>query len=164
MTVNLTRARRILFRAASQHQRERLTFSKHEISTKLQEIKTLASQKSIPKVKIQAEIYALEEKLEGIYEIEKRILQEKKDESGRERSLKKQIIMLQQRLELTKDKNIHLKVEKINSLLAEYLAKHHIHKEVAHQKAIQKAKKTPATKSTSPPESTSQDTNSKPKK
>ena len=59
---------------AVEYQRELESFNRQEISKKINEIKYLAGQKRVPKLTLRREIAQLEQRLKGVYELEKKVL------------------------------------------------------------------------------------------
>jgi len=97
--------------------------SRKEIEKKINEIKYLASQKNVPKLSLRKEIIHLENKLESVFEMEKKLLHTKTNESSKISSLKRQIEMLKNRLEHAQDDDLREKVSKLSHLLGDTLAK-----------------------------------------
>jgi len=122
---------------AIEYQRELESFNRQEISKKINEIKYLAGQKRVPKLTLRREIAQLEQRLKGVYELEKKVLKLKKVENVKIGSLKRQNTILKKKLAASKDKNLHHKVGKLSHLLGENLAK----KEVARDVALRKERK-----------------------
>ena len=106
------RARQLLQKAAKEQNITKHTFSKKEIQDKINEIKYLSSQKTVPKLTLRKEIMHLERKLESVFEIEKKLLKTSKHEDTKVQSLKRQITMLKSRLESTQDEDLRKKVGK----------------------------------------------------
>tara|TARA_Y100000034_G_C6821595_1_gene370074 strand:+ start:205 stop:981 length:777 start_codon:yes stop_codon:yes gene_type:complete len=104
------------------HQQKR-SFSKQEIIKKMNEIKYLSAQKKVPKLTLRKEILHLETKLEGIFQLENKLLKSKKHESVKVTSLKRQITHLKKKLSTCEDKNLHQKVDKLSHLLGDNLAR-----------------------------------------
>lgn len=124
------RARQLLQKAAKEQSISKRTFSKKEIQDKINEIKYLSSQKTVPKLTLRKEIMHLERKLESVFEIEKKLLKTSKHEDTKVQSLKRQIMMLKSRLESTQDEDLRKKVGKLAHLLGDALAKSESQKDV----------------------------------
>ena len=124
----------LLSTLAVEYQRELESFNRQEISKKINEIKYLAGQKRVPKLTLRREIAQLEQRLKGVYELEKKVLKLKKIGS-----LKRQNTILKKKLAASKDKHLHHKVGKLSHLLGENLAK----KEVARDVMLTQGKKVP---------------------
>lgn len=116
-------AYQLLVNAAKLYRAERETFSREEIVRKINQIKYLSEQKNIPVMDIKKEILHLQNKFGYLGELEKRFNQQKKSESVKVNSLKKEIVELKKKLALTKEKDLHKKVEKLSFMLGEILAK-----------------------------------------
>jgi hypothetical protein len=126
---------------AVEYQRELESFNRQEISKKINEIKYLAGQKRVPKLTLRREIAQLEQRLKGVYELEKKVLKLKKVENVKIGSLKRQNTILKKKLVASKDKNLHHKVGKLSHLLGENLARKEITRDVKLQKAGKGKKK-----------------------
>ncbi len=127
-------ARQLLLHVAHGLRKERETFSRLEISAKINEIKYLSAQKKVPKLTLRKELIHLENKLKGVLELEKKILQQKSTESAKVRSLKHQITVLKNKLHASENKELSTKVAKLSHLLGDYLA----HKGTKEQVALSK--------------------------
>ena len=90
------------------HQRE--TFSTVEIAARINEIKYLSSQKKVPKLSLRKEIVHLERQLGTVMDVEKNILNQKKNESVKVKSMRKQIAELHTRLAAVEDKDMQKKL------------------------------------------------------
>src|SRR3989344_1299449 len=124
------KAQQLLWTLAKQYNRQKTTFSRSEIVAKINELKYLAGQRNVPRLSLQREIQHLEHKLQGVYEIEKKMLAQKAHESARVRMMKKEIAKLRSRLAMTQDKDLQKKVEKLSSLLASQVAKKEVIREI----------------------------------
>ena len=124
-------ARQLLLKSAQHYVKERKNYSKEEIISKINEIKYLSAQKKIPKITLRKEIIHLEQKLQSIFDIEKKLLTEEKRESTKVQTLKKQISTLRARLASVEDKDLQKKVDKLSHLLGECLAKSNVAEDVA---------------------------------
>ncbi len=133
-------ARQVLLRTASRYQSEQQKFSREEILKKINEIKYLSAQKKVPKLTLRKEIIHLQNKLEGIAQVEESILRQKKQESVKIKALKKENEKLRKQVALSGDKNIQKKVDKLSHLLGECLAKTDLKQDVAlHKKIVEEA-------------------------
>ena len=110
------------------HQRE--TFSTVEIAARINEIKYLSSQKKVPKLSLRKEIVHLERQLGTVMDVEKNILNQKKNESVKVKSMRKQITELHTRLAAVEDKDMQKKLDRLTQLLGDYLAKKTTEEEV----------------------------------
>ncbi len=120
-----------LLQSASHHYWQgRQAFSKAEIQKKINEIKYLSAQKKVPRITLRKEIIHLENKLQSIFDLEQAVLQQKRRESGKVLSLKKQIQALQQRLATAEDKDLQKKVDRLTHLLGDYLAQRKVKEEL----------------------------------
>ncbi len=113
----------LLSRVATNYKQQKDTFSSQEITTKIKEIKYLTAQKKIPRLTLRKEIIHLENKLNGIMNLENSLLQQKKQESAKITVLKKQISVLHKKIAISEDKDIQKKIERLSHLLGEMLAK-----------------------------------------
>ena len=91
----------------------------------------MSAQKKIPTITLRKEIIHLEQKLQSIFDIEKKLLTEEKRESTKVQTLKKQISTLRARLASVEDKDLQKKVDKLSHLLGECLAKSNVAEDVA---------------------------------
>ncbi|HLD80154.1 MAG TPA: hypothetical protein VJA18_06355 [Candidatus Nanoarchaeia archaeon] len=123
-------ALQLLNKAAQISRQQKESFSKPEILKKVNEIKYLSGQRKVPRLTLRKEIIHLENQLQGIMELEKKLLREKNKESLKVTSLKQQIESLKQKLR-TGEGEFDKKVEKLTHLLGEHLAKKEISQQVA---------------------------------
>ncbi len=128
-----------LEKVAMQYRHDKETFSKTEILHKLNRIKYLARKKDIPKLSLEKEIVHLEQKVQGIFELEKRILRERKKESRRIGIMKRQLTLLRKQLGATKSGDLQKKVDTLSHLIGDYLARHDSKKQVGHSQVLSKA-------------------------
>jgi len=117
------RATQLLLQAASSYQKEKETFSKHQIVKKINEIKYMSKQKGVPKFEIRKEIIKLENKLNEIFELEKNLLSSRKKESKKIASLRRQLTISKKKLAVSQDEDLHKKVNRLSHLLGDILAK-----------------------------------------
>lgn len=137
-------SQQLLFNLAREYSREKRSFSKEEIQSKINEIKYLSAQKKVPRMTLRKEILHLENKLKSIFELEQKLSLRERKESLKITSLKKHIASLQQRLASCEEKDLHKKVDRLSYLLAEHHAKRKIAHDVAvHTKKWAKPKKQP---------------------
>ncbi len=129
--MSLLQARQLLLRAARHYQQQRGTFSRQEIVAKINEIKYLSAQKKIPRLTLRKEILHLENKLQGVLEIEQQFRKQQQQESAKVKSLKQEITVLKRRLETAGNKNLHRKVERLTHLLGEQSARKQVRDEIA---------------------------------
>ena len=104
----------LLREVARLYQHERESFSKLEITKKINEIKYLAAQKNVPKLTLRKQIIHLESTLKRILDYEKEISKQKKKESAMISALKRKNKVLLKRLAATEDKDLHKKVNKLS--------------------------------------------------
>ncbi len=142
--MSFVNASQVLLRAAQHYQKEKLTFSREEISKRINEIKYLSAQKKVPKLTLRKEIIHLENKLQGVYELERKMATQKRQESAKVTALKRQNAELQKKLAAAEDKDLQKKVEKLTQLLGEYTAQRGVREDVALALAeVQGVKATP---------------------
>ncbi len=130
------RATQLLRSAAREHKHSKQTFSHKEIKEKMDEIKYLSSQKTVPKLTLRKEIMHLERKLESVFEIEKKLLKTSKHEDAKVKSLKSQVTGLKRRLQTSQDEELRKRVAKLAHLLGDALAKSDSQKDVDLSKHI----------------------------
>lgn len=104
-----------------------------EIQKKINEVKYLVSQKKVPRLSLHKEIIHLENKLQGIFELEHKLVSQNKKESAKVAALKQKITHLQQRLVACEEKDLQKKVDKLSYLLAEYAAGKKVREELVFQ-------------------------------
>ncbi len=143
--MSFVNATQLLLKAAQHYQKEKQTFSREEISKRINEIKYLSAQKKVPKLTLRKEIIHLENKLQGVYELERKMLSQKRQESAKVTALKRQIAELQKKLAAAEDKDLQKKVEKLTQLLGEYTAQRGSKEDVALALAEAKGMRTPPT-------------------
>ena len=110
---------------------EHESFSKVEITKKLQDIKYLSSQKKVPRLSLRKDIIHLENQLQGVLGLEERFARQKDKESITVASLKQQLSMLKNKLRAVEDLDLDKKVDHLSFLLGEHLAKLEIAQEVS---------------------------------
>src|SRR3989338_9072795 len=111
--MSLFYARQLLLNAAVEFQRGRQSFSRDQISKKINEIKYLSSQKKVPRVSLRKEIAHLEFLLQGILELDKSLANQKHQDSNKVTALKRQISQMKHKLAAVSDKSLPHKVEKL---------------------------------------------------
>ena len=122
-----------LVTAAKVDQKLKQTFSRIEITKKLNEIKYLSAQKKVPKLSLRKEILHLEHKVNRILEVEERI---KEQDSVKINALKKEVAGLRKKLSVAVDKDMAKRVDKLVHLLGESLAKRGVARELLPQAVI----------------------------
>lgn len=133
MTSLLTR--QLLFRVAQNYQHQLTTFSRQEIIQKINEIKYLSAQKKVPRLSLRKEILHLENKLQSVFLLERRLQEQKKHEAKKIANYKRQITLLNKKLAVTEDHHLRRKVEKLSHLLGENLAQKEIRQDVQKKSA-----------------------------
>lgn len=123
-------AYQLLTEAAHEYHHQRETFSTAEITARINEIKYLSAQKKVPKLSLRKEIVHLERQLSTVMEVEQQMLNQKRHESAKVKSMKKQITELQGRLAAAEDKDVQKKLDRLSQLLGDYLAKKTTEEEV----------------------------------
>ncbi|HLC70760.1 MAG TPA: hypothetical protein VJI32_02070 [Candidatus Nanoarchaeia archaeon] len=123
-------ATQLLGIAAREYQQRKETFSTAEITARINEIKYLSGQKKVPKLSLRKEIVHLEQKLSTVMDVEQRMLAQKKQESMKEKNLKKQVADLKHRLASAHNKDVQKKLDRITGLLGDYVAKKRTEEEV----------------------------------
>ncbi len=133
------RAKQLLRNAAKTHNDIQTRISKDEIRQRINEIKYLSSQEDVPKFSLRKEVLHLEQKLEGVFNIEARLLKTEKREESKINNLRKQIVMLRKRLEKAEDKDLQRKLHRLSNILSEALAKNVTAKDVEITKKLANA-------------------------
>ncbi|MBI2666281.1 hypothetical protein HYX13_01580 [Candidatus Woesearchaeota archaeon] len=123
-----------LVTAAKVDQKQRQTFSRIEITKKLNEIKYLSAQKKVPKLSLRKEILHLEHKVSRLLEMEEHI---KQQDSLKITTLKKEVALLKKKLSAAADKDMAKRVDKLVHLLGESLAKRGVARELMSQQNMQ---------------------------
>jgi hypothetical protein len=118
------RSMQLLLTAARQLEKERMSFSKQEIIKKINEVKYLSAQKNVPKLTLRKEIIHLEDRLKGVFDLEKKLHIKEKEDKNKVSSLKRQVTILRRKLEACDDKDVNKRLEKVSHLIGEFLAKH----------------------------------------
>lgn len=134
------KAQQLLWTLAKQYKQQKTSFSRSEIVAKINEIKYLAGQKNVPRLSLQKEIQHLEGKMQGIYDLEKKMWAQKTHESARIVMMKKEISKLRAKLAMTQDKELQKKVEKLSHLLANQAAKDDTTKDITLQQKFNEFK------------------------
>lgn len=123
-------ASQLLGIAAREYQQRKATFSTAEIAARINEIKYLSGQRKVPKLSLRKEIVHLEQKLSTVMDVEQRMLAHKKQESMKEKALKKQVAELKHRLASAHNQDVQKKLDRITGLLGDYVAKKRTEEEV----------------------------------
>lgn len=156
--MSLFNAYQLLTETAREYHHQRETFSTAQISARINEIKYLSAQKKVPKLSLRKEIVHLERQLSTVLDVEQQMLSQKKHESAKVKSMKKQITELHSRLAAAEDKDVQKKLDRLSQLLGDYLAKKTTEEEVktaiAELKLVktEKEKTVTATKTAAPVE------------
>ncbi len=136
------RTQQLLRLLAHAYQDEKTKVSKTEIQAKINEIKYMAGLKNVSRLNIRKEMVHLEHQLQGLYDLEKKVLLKKMRENKKEKMLKEEIARLRHKLALSADKDMHQKIERVSYMLGDYLAKERAKKEVVESvKGLHHAKK-----------------------
>ncbi|MBI2103244.1 hypothetical protein HYT55_05350 [Candidatus Woesearchaeota archaeon] len=146
--IDTFRTRHLLELASQAYAQSTRQIPKEKISKRIEELKYLTSQKSVPRLSIRKEVLHLEEQLQTILEVEKALQQQEKRESEKIRELKKQNELLRRRLAATEDKDLQKKVNRLSHLLADVAARKEIKRDVSLQQ--KKSKKTERQDETEP--------------
>ncbi len=121
---------------------EKTKVSKAEIQAKINEIKYMAGLKNVSRLNIRKEMIHLEHQLQGLYDMEKKLMMKKMRENKKEKMLKEEIARLRHKLALSADKDMHQKIERVSYMLGDYLAQERAKKEVVESvKGLRHAKK-----------------------
>ncbi len=104
---------------------------REKISKRIEELKYLTAQKTVPRLSIRKEVLHLEEQMNSILHVEKALQEQEHKESERITALKKQNTFLRKRLAVSEDKDLQKKVDKLSHLLAEAVAHKDIRRDVA---------------------------------
>ncbi len=136
--MSLFNAQQLLTSLAAEYRQEKESFSREEIIKRINEVKYLSSQKKIPRLSLRKEIIHLENKLQSIFELEKKLAAHTKMESAKVTVLKRQIKLLQQKLALVEEKDFQKKADTLSHLLGEYLARKTTEEDIAFRKKVMK--------------------------
>lgn len=134
--MTLYKAKQLLQTTATLYKLEKESFSRTEIVKKINEIKYLSGQKKVPRLSLRKEVVHLENLLQGIFELERRVLSQKKKETTEASVLKRKLASMQKRLNVAEDKDLQHKIEKLSHLLGDYLAKKGAEKEILEMQAV----------------------------
>lgn len=115
-------AYQLLFNAAHETEYQKQAFSTQEIVKRINEIKYLSAQKKVPRLSLRKEIVHLENKLESIFEVEKKLAAQKRRESAKITALKQQNADLLKRIAAAGDEDVQKRMQRLTSLLGEYAA------------------------------------------
>tara|TARA_Y100000310_G_scaffold345531_1_gene466111 strand:- start:35683 stop:36411 length:729 start_codon:yes stop_codon:yes gene_type:complete len=130
------KAVQLLLQAATLYHEQKESFSKTEILKRINQIKYLSKKKGSSKFDIRKEIIKLENQMQDIFELEKKIVSKKKQESVKLASLRRQLTMSKKKLAASKDKDLVKKVDRLSHLLGDFLAKHGTKEEIALTKKL----------------------------
>jgi len=134
--VTSLKQKQLLYNLSRYYQHEREAFSKIEIVKKLNQIKYLSSQKNVPKLSLRKKIQQLEQQLESITKFEETVIKEKNRESAKVTALKRQIASMKKNMGSNEGSHLHKKVDKLNHLLGESLAKKTIKEDIELSKKV----------------------------
>jgi len=124
------RTQQLMRLVAQAYHDEKSKVSKAEIQAKINEIKYMAGLKNVSRLNIRKEMVHLEHQLQGLYDMEKKVMMKKLRENKKEKMLKEEIARLRHKLALSADKDMHQKMERVSYMLGDYLAKERAKKEV----------------------------------
>jgi len=122
--------RQFLFRVAKLYRNQQESSSHKEILKQMNQVKYLSKQKKLDKFTLQKKIEHLEESMESMFALEKKLAEQKKTESIKIAALKRQNTLLKKKLSASQDKDLHKKINKLNHLLGDNLAKKDVTKDV----------------------------------
>ncbi|MBS3165590.1 hypothetical protein J4444_00565 [Candidatus Woesearchaeota archaeon] len=128
--MSFLRTQHILVTAANIYRDQNSIFSKSDIQKNLHEIKFLVAQKKIPKLTLRKEVIHLEDRLHGVFELEKQLRKNKMKESAKIIAFKKEIKYLKNKLTTAQDPQLKKKVERLSNLLAETMAREDTDKKI----------------------------------
>lgn len=137
--IDILRTRHVLELASQAYAQSTRQLPKEKISKRIEELKYLTSQKSVPRLSIRKEVLHLEEQLKTILEVEKALQQQEKRESEKITELKKQNEALRKRLAAAEDKDLQKKVDRLSHLLASLAAKKDVKTDIALKQGKKKA-------------------------
>ena len=112
--------------------------SSDDVRRRINELKYLTSQKTIPRLSLRKEILELEQELKGIFSAEEQLMTKKNRSTLKIAALKSQIDQLKKQLDATKNKDLNQKVEKLSHLIGESLAHHETKQDVALSQTTEK--------------------------
>jgi len=145
------RARQLLVKVAGIYQREKERYTHKEILEKINQIKYMSAQKKVSRLSIRKEIVLLENKISGLFELDKRVERKKLEESVRINALKRQVEMLKKRLVSSQCPELQDKVETLSHLLGDFMAKKVTEEDIAlSQKLVEELQKKPKAKAPEP--------------
>ena len=125
------KAYQLLINASKQSEERELGASPEEVKRRVDEIKYLISQKTIPRLSLRKEILELEQELKGIITVDQELKQKKERGTLKIASLKSQMDQLKKQLEAAKNKDLNKKVEKLSYLIGESLAYHETKQDIS---------------------------------
>ncbi len=117
------KAQILLGKVSLLYEEKKFAIPKDKIKEKIEHLKLLSTQKKIPKLTLRKTILHLEDQLHSIYDIEKALLKQKRKESTKVTSLKRQIKILRKTASVERARELEKRVDKLSHLLGEALAK-----------------------------------------
>jgi len=129
--ISVLRVRHTLALATQAYAQLKRQIPKEKITKRIEELKYLTAQKTVPRLSVRKEVLHLEEQMNSILDVEKALQEQEHKESDRVTALKKQNAFLRKRLATTEDKDLQQKVNKLSHLLAEAVARKDIRRDVA---------------------------------
>jgi len=129
--INVLRVRHTLELATQAYAQLKRQIPREKISKRIEELKYLTTQKTVPRLSIRKEVLHLEEQISSILHVEKALEQQSHKESERITALKKQNTFLRKQIAVSGDKDLHQKVDRLSHLLAEAVARKDIRRDVA---------------------------------
>ena len=117
------KAVQLMLEVSRLYHNQKETFSKTEILKRINQIKYLSKQKGTSKFDIRKEIVKLENQMQQIFELEKRMFAHKRQESAKVAGLKRQLTIARKKLAASKDTDLSKKVARLSHILGDVLAK-----------------------------------------
>lgn len=117
------KAQQLLYELARLNDKQRGSFSREEIISKINQIKYLSEQRSVPRIQIKREIAQLEEQMHKVFDLETQLKKLKKNDVEKTALFKKQITVLKTKIAQSEDKDLSKKVARLSYLLGDLLAK-----------------------------------------
>jgi hypothetical protein len=118
------KAVQLMLEVSRLYNEQRETFSKTEILKRINQIKYLSKQKGTSKFEIRKEIVKLENQMQQIFELEKKMVARKRQESVQVTGLKRQLTIAKKKLAASADTDLSKKVTRLSHILSDVLAKH----------------------------------------
>jgi len=125
------KAYQLLINASKQSEEKEIGASPEDLKRRLNEIKYLISQKTIPRLSLRKEVLELEQGLKGMISVDQELKQKKSRGTLKIASLKSQMDQLKKQLEAAKNKDLNKKVEKLSHLIGESLAYHETNQDIS---------------------------------